>query len=259
MSSQYERISERIAEAAMRLVERHGADGFTMEDLARASGVGRATLYRQARSRGAVLASLAERGADLGERVDIQDRILAAARVVFTRAGFDAATLEDIAREAQVGAATVYRQFNDKEGLIRAFADKFGPRRAMRDIAVHPSGDLRADLERAAATALRFSAENLDLMKLALLERMRGGRWAEQLKSSPVSSQKTLARVFKAYAGKGALPKEEDPRKLARAFSGMLMAFVIAPIVESAPLPDPDETARFITRVFLDGVGARRR
>jgi AcrR family transcriptional regulator len=44
-------------------------------------------------------------------------RILAAARRVFSARGLDV-TLDDIAREAGVGVATVYRRFNDREDLI---------------------------------------------------------------------------------------------------------------------------------------------
>jgi AcrR family transcriptional regulator len=219
--------------------------------------VARATLYRQVKNREDLLGALSEGGVDLGERVDIQGRILSAARVVFSRAGFDAATLEDIAREADVGPATVYRQFKDKAGLIRAFGDRFGPRRAVMEIAVSASGDVRADLERIASTVLRAAATDSDLLRLALLERLRGGPWAEVLGSSPMSSQKTVARLMKSYQEKGAL-RGEDPRLLAQTFSGMLLSFVTSPFLDGKPRPDPEETARFLASAFLDGLATAR-
>ncbi len=251
-------LPDTITDAAARLVAQHGPDGFTMDDLAREAGLSRATLYRQAGSREAVLAALSEQGMEVGKRVDVRDRILAACRVVFPRAGFEAATLEDVAREAGVGAATVYRQFGDKEGLIRAFAGHIGPRRAMQEVALRPTGDLRADLERAAATVLRYAAEDLDLLKLAVLERMRGGPWAEFLKDSPVRAQTMLIRLLKSYGTSGALGSN-DPRLMAQAFAGMLFAFLARPLLEGGPMPDPEETARFITHVFLDGLASPAR
>jgi AcrR family transcriptional regulator len=251
-------LPENIADAAARLVAQHGPDGFTMDDLAREAGLSRATLYRQAGSREAVLAALSEQGVEVGKRVDVRDRILAACRAVFTRAGFEAATLEDIAREAGVGPATVYRQFGDKEGLISAFAGHIGPRRAMQEVALHPTGDLRADLERTAATVIRYAAEDLDLLKLAILERMRGGRWAKFLKDSPMRAQTVLTRLLESYAARGALGPE-DPRRMAQAFAGMLFAFFVRPMLEGGPTPDPEETARFVTHVFLDGLASTAR
>lgn len=251
-------LPENIADAASRLVAQHGPDGFTMDDLARESGLSRATLYRQAGSREAVLAALSEQGVEVGKRVDVRERILAACRAVFTRAGFEAATLEDIAREAGVGPATVYRQFGDKEGLISAFASHLGPRRAVQKMALRPTGDLRADLERTAATVLRAATEDLDLLKLALLERMRGGRWGELLKDSPLRAQTALTRLMESYAASGALGSE-DPRRAAQAFSGMVFAFVLRPLLEGGPTPDPEETARFVTHVFLDGLASTAR
>jgi AcrR family transcriptional regulator len=251
-------LSETITNAAARLVALHGPDGFTMEDLARESGLSRATLYRQAGSREAVLAALSEQGVEIGKRVDARDRILAACRVVFTRAGFEAATLEDIAREAGVGPATVYRQFGDKEGLISAFAGHIGPRRAMQEVALGPTGDLRADLERAAATVIRYAAEDLDLLKLALLERMRGGPWAEFLKNSSLRTQTALIHLLESYTASGALGPNE-PQRMAQAFAGMIFAFFARPLLDGGPMPDPEESARFITHVFLDGLAAPAR
>jgi len=258
MSQREAPLPSNIQEAARRLVAQRGRNGFTMADLARESGMARATLYRQAGSREEVLAFLAAQGVDLGERQDVQDRILQGARRVFTRAGFDGATLEEVAREAEVGVATVYRQFGDKEGLVRAFGDRFGPRRAVLAVAISPSGDLRADLERLAAAALRAAFEDLDLLKLALLERLRGGAWAELMRASPLSSKRTLARLLKSYLEQGELA-EGDPRQMAQAFSGLLLSFVTTPLLEGKPMPDPDETARFITRLFLDGLAAPSR
>ncbi len=54
------------------------------------------------------------------------ERILDAATTVFARSGLDA-SLDEVAREAGVGVATVYRRFSDKEALIDAlFESKIG-------------------------------------------------------------------------------------------------------------------------------------
>jgi AcrR family transcriptional regulator len=106
-------MSPDILAAAAQLVETHGPSGFTMDDLARAAGLSRATLYRQVGSREAVLDALQAAGSPVGDRKEVRDRIFEGARAVFGRAGFDGATIEAIAAEAGVGVATIYRHFRD--------------------------------------------------------------------------------------------------------------------------------------------------
>jgi AcrR family transcriptional regulator len=251
-------LPSHVAGAARRLLRRAGAEGFTMDALAREAGLSRATLYRVAGSRAGVLAALSDQGLPVGARLAVRERALAACRVVFARAGFDAATLEEIALEAGLGVATLYRHFKDKEGLIAAFADQLGPRRALRDLTLRPTGDLRADLERVGAAVLQQASADVDLMRLALLERLRGGRWAELMKASPMRTLPMLARLLKPYADSGVLVGD-DPGRMAQAFAGMLMSFFLRAALGDGPLPDPEGTARFITRVFLDGLAARSR
>lgn len=50
-----------------------------------------------------------------------RERVLAAARAVFSEAGRDA-QMDDVARHAEVGVGTVYRHFPTKEALIEALA-----------------------------------------------------------------------------------------------------------------------------------------
>ncbi|HLM47728.1 MAG TPA: TetR/AcrR family transcriptional regulator C-terminal domain-containing protein, partial [Myxococcaceae bacterium] len=133
-----------------------------------------------------------------------------------------------------------------------------GPRRAMREVALQPTGDLRADLERVAATVMHYAAEDIDLLKLAILERMRGGPWAEFLNTPPMRARTILTRLLESYAASGALGPN-DPERMAQAFAGMIFAFFASPVLEGVPPPDPEDTARFITHVFLDGLASTAR
>jgi AcrR family transcriptional regulator len=54
------RNRERILCAAARLIERHGVDGISMDDVAAEAGVGKGTLYRRFGERGALLRALIE-------------------------------------------------------------------------------------------------------------------------------------------------------------------------------------------------------
>jgi AcrR family transcriptional regulator len=249
-------------EAAARLVERHGADGLTMPALAKATGLSRATLYRRTGGRAPLLDALAAGGTPVGDRAGARERILAAARVVFGRAGFESATVVEIAAEAKVGLATVYRTFKDRDGLILAFLDSLAPRRAARDIAAHASADLRADLERLAEQMLRGLHDDAPLMRLMLLELLRGGPLLPRLRAmSPTRSLPSIARLLAGHAKAGRLPPT-DATQLAQAFGGIVLAFgVLGPLLNGQPRGDPATTARAITDLFLRGALAppRRR
>src|SRR5688572_125442 len=99
-------IDREVLDAAARIVARDGTDALTMERLARETGLSRATVYRRSGGRDALLDALAAAGHDVGDRTETRARILAGAREVFGRAGFDGATIEDVAAAAGVGPAT---------------------------------------------------------------------------------------------------------------------------------------------------------
>lgn len=56
--------------------------------------------------------------------VDRRERILGAAEACFGRSGFDRTTMQDIAREAAMSPANIYRYFDSKEALIVGLVDR---------------------------------------------------------------------------------------------------------------------------------------
>jgi AcrR family transcriptional regulator len=252
-------IPQDILDAAARLVADEGPDGLTMERLAQATGLSRATLYRQSGGREAVIDALAAAGCDVGDRTDPRARILAGAREVFGRAGFDAATVEEVATAADVGVATVYRYFGDKEGLVAAFLDELAPRRAVREARAAATGDLRVDLERLAQRMLVGMRDDAPLVRLLMLETLRGGALLPRVRAaSPLRTVTAVASLLRDHVSAGRL-RDVDAHLLAQAFGGMVLAFgVVAPILRGEPAADPAATARAITDLFLHGALARK-
>jgi AcrR family transcriptional regulator len=252
-------IAPRILQAAARIVAAEGPAELTMDRLARATRRSRATLYRQCGSREAVLDALARAGTDVGDRTDTRARILLGAREVFGRVGFEAAAIEEIASAAQVGVATVYRHFGDKDGLVGAFLDELAPRRAARDARRRVSGDVRSDLERLAEQMLIGMRDDAALVRLLILETLRGGPLLPRVRAkSPTRVVTAVASLLREHCAAGRL-RDVDPHLLAQAFSGMVLAFgVVAPILRGEPASDPAQTARAITDLFLVGALARQ-
>jgi AcrR family transcriptional regulator len=253
-------VSTKVLEAAARIVRDKGPAALTMARLARATGLSRATLYRQSGGREAVLDALAATGEDVGERTANRARILLSARDVFGRVGFDAASIDEIAAGANVGVATIYRHFGDKDGLVTAFLDALSPRRAARAARAAVSEDVRQDLERLAERILTGMRDDAPVMRLLILETLRGSPLLGRVRAkSPTRMIGLLTSLLREHCAAGRL-RDADPRLLAQALGGMVLAFgVVAPILRGEPAADPAATARAITDLFLDGALARKR
>lgn len=253
--------SPELLDSAERLVRQHGLDALTMDSLAAAAGVSRATVYRQVGSRAALVHKLAARGVEIGERTDVRERILAAASELFPRLGLEAATVEGIAEAAGVGSVSVYRHFGDKQGLIVAFLASHSPRRAVWARARALSGDLRADLQGLAETVLAHMKANSGMFRLALMEHARGGEVMKELARSPDRTVHAFTSLFTHYAANGALLRAElrgEPRLLARAFLGVLFSFgLFGPLWGMAGECEPERDARFAVDLFLGGAASR--
>lgn len=129
MSSQYSPVADRVVEAAARLAERTGTlEAVSVDEIARAAGVAKGTLYRRFPSKTAIRDELVRRGIDPGAATDDRrTQILDAATRVFPRGGLRGTTVEQVAAEAGVSPATIYWHFGSKEGLIAAMLRRVAP------------------------------------------------------------------------------------------------------------------------------------
>lgn len=104
------------------------------------------------------------------ERLQLQDRILDAARELFAAQGFEAVTLRKIAAAIEYTPAAIYGHFEDKEALVRALClrdcDELSARFARLASLANP-------LERIAAaghTFVRFLSANPNHFRILFLQ-----------------------------------------------------------------------------------------
>jgi AcrR family transcriptional regulator len=173
-------------------------------------------------------------------------RILDAARAVFAERGLSA-SLDEIARHAGVGVATVYRRFADKEALIDALFVA-----AIDDlVATGQEGLADTDpwrglvhfLER----SLEMQAADRGLKELMLDAAHGRGRVAHaRERMHPVIE----ALVARARAS-GDLRADVEPTDLP------LMQLMLGSVVDHTRDVEPEAWRRFLT-IVLDGLRARR-
>jgi AcrR family transcriptional regulator len=248
---------QRILTAARQLLDTNPEAAFTMDELAEASGISRATLYRRFGSRTALLqATAAEHGLDIDELAApaIRERILEATRQALAQAGSVNFTIEQVAAEAGVGVATIYRHFGNKDSLLKALSDRLHPRRAAMQMLEQASGNLGTDLLRFASDALRFMYEYRDMAPVYFSGDSKIQDIFKTLRGDQNRTIDTLSRYLETQIQAGFIPTYQNAFDLATAFVGMLVGFAFIRASYTDDPLTPEQAAQTIVRIFLSGI-----
>ena len=101
-----------------------------------------------------------------GERRDRREDLLAAAARRFVAVGLRKTTMEDIAREAGAGKATLYRHFSNKDAVIDALLDREAERFGRElEVAAGAHADAPTRIEAAFLAGVGFFVEHPVLTK----------------------------------------------------------------------------------------------
>jgi AcrR family transcriptional regulator len=244
-------FEQRILDAAEALLHAFG-DSFTIDQLSSKANVSRATIYRRIGNKEALLQRLTEGRGQAYEPRDARRQILDAVPHVISRHGVIGATMEQIADEASVGVATVYRHFGGKDRLMRTFIEEFSPQLTLQELVLHPSTDIVADLTALAEKALRFFYSHRDMMRIVLFATDDEQAYFSQIRAGSSRLRDLFVAYFAAQLQAGRLQPIVEPQEAAMAFIGMLFGFgVLGPLRYGTRVEDPQQTARVITRLFL--------
>ena len=200
-----------------------------------------------------------------GEDPVKREQILDGALCVFMQMGFDAASMNDITREAGVSKGTLYVYFKNKEDLFAAIIE----RQKMRIF-----GQLQEILEKNLSVAetlhdfgVLFTTHLLSektirgmRMVIGVIDRMPG--LANQfMVAGPNSGPAMLARYLERQAEIGTLKDVDDPMRVGRQFGDLCLAglFRLRLFGEMKDAPTADQVERNVAsavKVFLNTYGA---
>ena len=245
-----------IFEVACQLLSADPEANFTMDQLAEASGISRATIYRRFGNRAALLKAIAEEhGLNIEklETPDIHERILEATRIALASAGSVNFTIEQVATEAGVGVATIYRHFGNKENLLQALSNQIHPRRAAQQLIEQTSGDLETDLCQFASNALHFMYEHRDMAPIYFSKDVKIQDIFKTLRGDQNRTIDTLSRYLETQVQAGRIPAQ-NAFNLATAFVGMLVGFAFIRASYTDDTLSPEQAAQTVVRIFLSGI-----
>ncbi len=195
--------------------------------------------------------------AQASTRPDRREDLLAAAARRFVAVGLRKTTMEDIAREAKAGKATLYRHFSNKDAVIDALLERESERfvRALqRGAGGHRSAAGR--VEGAFLAGVRFFVEHPVLTKGRdeepgiLLPRITAG-------GGPLV-QRGLA-LFSSLIAEGVDSGElrrVDPAAAAEVVVRLILSYFSFPPIH-VRVDDPEEAAAFAEALVAGGLRAR--
>jgi AcrR family transcriptional regulator len=176
-------------------------------------------------------------------------RILAAASSLILMRGFESMTVDEVASNAGVGKATVYRRWSRKEDLAVAAMEQL-----YRDEMPSPdTGTIRGDLVAMYTSVLGFvnSPAGIDYVRTTIKESMRDDRIATLYRDASLRAAESATEVFERGIARGEV-RPDIPVEATVAFLGALVSMRVITGDEMPGLDEIDDLVEFV----LHGISA---
>ncbi len=192
-----------------------------------------------------------------------RQQIVRVAMRLFSQRGFSGTTTKEIAREAGVSEAMVFKHFATKEELFNAILDHkacagdMGHACAALAEAIE-RGDDRAVFEGLAQTVLHFHEHDTDFARLLLHSALQGHELFQMFWQRNVRETANFLRTYIAGRQQAGALRDVEPMIIARAFVGMVVYHSLVNVLfdpQRTLLDIPNEqAAREFTEILLHGV-----
>src|SRR5262245_8447491 len=160
---------------------------------------------------------------------DRRHDILAAAMELFAQKGFRGTTTRDLATQAEVNEAIIFRHFKTKEELYNAILEhKAGENRnaRMEELERFAAGsDDEKFFQTLARTFLEKHEKDTTFLRLLLFSALEGHQLSDMFVAS-MTVRNPIANYIQKRMREGAF-RQMDPQLAARGFFGMFASFVL--------------------------------
>ncbi|HEX6515937.1 MAG TPA: TetR/AcrR family transcriptional regulator [Nocardioidaceae bacterium] len=177
-------------------------------------------------------------------------RIISAAADLILRRGFERMTVDEVAAQAGVGKATVYRRWPSKQDLaVKAMTELF-----TTEFPEPNTGSIRGDVTESIRRILRFvnTEEGQAFLRTTIAESIRDPRIAKLYRESSERSEEAGRRILQRGIERGEVRPDINVDLTMEWLSGLLSARVIS----GRPLPTLDELDSYVEWV-LHGISVR--
>ena len=179
---------------------------------------------------------------------------------VFSRKGYTATTLEDIAREAGVTRGAIYWHFGSKAELYNALLNEYASRSGPLVQAAIAEGGSLVDVLRRVYTRLLVAVATDDALRAAIEISLFKAERSPELQPNQAIGRALLGSLGAAMRqgiASGELRGDLDPDEMARAFlasnNGAISLWLTTPAAFSL-----EASAPALAEIFISGIRAQR-
>lgn len=247
-------MPHQINTAAITLFEQYGND-FTLDQLGQLAKTSRATLYRRIGSKDALLKNLAQQGLiKFDAQSDIKSRILAATRIVVAKHGFINCTMEQIAKQAGLGIATLYRHFAEKEKLLLAFTTELKAGVSIADFELAANLSVEEGLLVLIKTMLKFIDAHKDIVKILFFGNPDERKYITNIRDASSSTFKQISKHLQNLHTKGHIRGDIEIDDLVASLMGLLLQFALTSPLNLNRKLNIERDAKIIAQIFIHGL-----
>jgi AcrR family transcriptional regulator len=191
------------------------------------------------------------RGRPRDPRTD--ERIIAAAADLLRVRGFERMTVDDVAAEAGVGKATVYRRWPSKDDLAVAAMERL----YTVEIPDVDTGSLYGDVTESYRAVLTFvgTPEGAAYFKMSIAESVRDERIAALYRTATQKAEESARRMYLRAVERGEIREDVDLDYAVQWLGGLLASRAIT----NRPFPTLDDLPRLVDMtirgILADGAG----
>ncbi len=183
-------------------------------------------------------------------------RLVEAAIQLFSRRGFDAPTIDEIAAHADIGKGTLYNYFRTKEEIVVAYmvGIEAGLQARARRLA-RRRGSLASILTDFAWTHLQLKAPHRDFVRIVMtqlaLQPPEIGRHFADLQRL---AEPPLVELFSSLQARGALRKDVRVADLIMLFQTLQVGFTMVWLSDNPPYIGTRRVVESALRLFSEGL-----
>ena len=187
-----------------------------------------------------------------------EKQILDAALLVFSRMGFDKATVPDIAREAGIAVGTIYNYYPSKRELFVAAIVKFIIEPFAAVIKRTPKNGDADYISTIIKNRLNIGLENVGYFLPLFSDILRDTELRQRYSEQVIQPIINLMEEYYVSRIKEGTFREINPSVITRAIGGMVIGFMLLYRIEDEKSPvhdiDRKELADELTRLILHGI-----
>jgi len=187
-----------------------------------------------------------------------REQILEAALAIFSRLGYDRATVPDVAREASVAVGTIYNYYPSKRDLLVAITNEYVIQPFTQFISQSRTADDFSYITGLLENRLNFGLEGINRFLPLLSEVQRDPELRRSYAEKVVKPVMDMMEQYATSKAKEGAFRDINPAVVTRAIGGMVIGFMLLYRIEGENSPvhniDRKKLAAELAQLIFKGV-----